>query len=876
MKQSGLLFSWLISALLPWQLRAAEDPTVCFQAPLPASCHSQRRLHVPSPDWRQQVIYGVLLDRFNDGLAANNNQGAGEYNPQLASHYSGGDLLGLSKKLDYIQALGATTVWVSPPTASKWMDPGFGPYPAYSGYHGYWPVNFKQIDKHQGTLNDFKDLSHLLHSKDMYLIQDAIVNHVAHFYHYTGPYNPKDKTQNFALLDDASPAAPTQPPFHQINLLNPEHKQGDVYHWTPPISNFDDPWQVVNYQLKLVNDINTENPEVVKALKEAYNYWITEVGVDGFRLDAAKHVELDFWHQFLHGPDGVLETAEQSGRSDFLTFAESWNFSAPFDDTAERELIELLGSPEKPAIGTVIGFPLFSEMNKVFNAGKPTRHLSYRLTAHMKVYPDPYLIPNFLDNHDVERFLAAGNIQGYKQALATLLTIPGVPIIFQGDEQGFVKPRRAMFAGGYGSEDDMFNQHSELFSFIQQLIALRKTHPALTLGEMKILQDTPLGPGVLAFQRQFEQQSILVLLNTSPSPQLMDNLTINRETGSVLQPLFQENIHWPAQSVPQSGKISLSMPARSILILEQRQQTPEVTLRSPVCPTVSQTLSGQSLSQTQPLSGLADKQARLQLVIDGNLQTAITIPVSQNGHWQSQLPIRQIDNTPHYFQILDNNNHCTSIRQYYSANKAPDHTHSQQDPVGDATGPQGRYLKPQHPAIGENMDIKGAKVRVIDHLLYLDLYMAELSNDWAYVNGFENVAFHLYFAHSNADGSHLFPDLNAQSPEGFNWSHRHKLFGFGNQIQHQQTLLKYEPDLQVDVEKQHIRIVYDSQKMGFDSWKDSQIYISTWDTDHEGELRPIKTKAGDWHFGGGSEGDPLILDQMLLHIPLYPNKDPTQ
>lgn len=73
------------------------------------------KLHVPSPDWRDQIMYFLMTDRFEDGNPRNNDQGAGEFNPHKESHYSGGDLAGIRKRLDYIQGLGATSVWITPP-----------------------------------------------------------------------------------------------------------------------------------------------------------------------------------------------------------------------------------------------------------------------------------------------------------------------------------------------------------------------------------------------------------------------------------------------------------------------------------------------------------------------------------------------------------------------------------------------------------------------------------------------------------------------------------------------------------------------------------------------------------------------------------------
>ena len=79
-------------------------------------------LHVASPDWREQIIYFVMIDRFNDGNPANNDQGVGEYDPKLNSKYSGGDLLGIEDKISYIKELGATTVWITPPRSQSMVD----------------------------------------------------------------------------------------------------------------------------------------------------------------------------------------------------------------------------------------------------------------------------------------------------------------------------------------------------------------------------------------------------------------------------------------------------------------------------------------------------------------------------------------------------------------------------------------------------------------------------------------------------------------------------------------------------------------------------------------------------------------------------------
>ena len=121
------------------------------------------KLHVPSPDWRDQVIYFLVTDRFADGDPSNNDQGAGEYAAGQRSRYNGGDLRGVAQRLDYIQGLGATAVWITPPVANQWLDPAG----TYTGYHGYWAEHFKQVDRHLGTLDDYRALSDALHRRGM-------------------------------------------------------------------------------------------------------------------------------------------------------------------------------------------------------------------------------------------------------------------------------------------------------------------------------------------------------------------------------------------------------------------------------------------------------------------------------------------------------------------------------------------------------------------------------------------------------------------------------------------------------------------------------------------------------------------------------------
>ena len=403
-------------------------------------------LHVPSPDWRDQVIYMLMIDRFNDGDPTNNDQGYGEYDPARASHFSGGDLQGVIDRLEYIRSLGATAVWITPPVYNQWWST---PYQA-TGWHGYWAVHFQQLDPHFGALETYKRLSHELHCRGMYLIQDIVANHVGNFFAYDGEYDPQDTARNFYLLEpDSHQPAPTQYPFNLIDRLNPEHFAADIYHWTPPVQDFSDPYQEHYYSLGHVNDINTENPRVIAAFKEIYKYWIDEVGVDAFRMDTVMLVPLQFWNRFLHDDDGIYAHARLRGKEHFLTFGEVTAASEPYDDFGERKVAAYLETDGVQGPNSMLGYPLYHEISRVLARGAETASLAYRLERFMDLYPDPKVIPNFVDNHDTARFLAAGHAAAFRQALAVIFTIPGIPIVYQGTEQGLEESRMAMFAGGH-------------------------------------------------------------------------------------------------------------------------------------------------------------------------------------------------------------------------------------------------------------------------------------------------------------------------------------------------------------------------------------------------------------------------------------------
>ena len=476
-------------------------------------------LHVPSPDWREQIIYFVMVDRFNDGDATNNNQGVGEYDPERNSHYSGGDLPGLVNKISYINNLGATAVWITPPVANQWWSPTA----QYSGYHGYWAENLMTVDKHYGSLSDMQNLSRRLHGQGMYLVQDIVVNHMGNFF----AYDPKQwNAQNPALgyrreAATAQGPMPSQKPFNRNDARDPAQAREAIYHWTPDIRDFTNPVQEHDWQMAGLDDLNTENPHVREALRRSYGHWIRDAGVDAFRVDTAFYVPPDYFRDFLYADDpqqpGILRVAEATGRRNFHVFGEGFGIDKPFEETQSRKIESFVrGADGQALMPAMINFPLYGTGIDIFAKGHPTREMRHRIETMMRVHESPHLMPSFVDNHDVDRFLANGGMAALQQNLLLIMTLPGIPVIYYGTEQGFTEQRGAMFKTGFGSGGrDRFDESAPLYRSLQTMTALRKSHKLFTHGNPTVLKDSATGAGVLAYRMRHGNADALVLFNTS-------------------------------------------------------------------------------------------------------------------------------------------------------------------------------------------------------------------------------------------------------------------------------------------------------------------------------------------------------------------------
>ncbi|WP_143872118.1 alpha-amylase family glycosyl hydrolase [Catenovulum sediminis] len=830
-------------------------------------------LHVPSPDWRDQIIYFVMTDRFNDGVAANNDQGQGEYNPYLESHYSGGDIQGIIDKLDYIEGLGATAVWTTPLVTNQWWSDALN----YGGYHGYWATDFSSVDPHVGDIDTLKKLSDQLHRKNMYLIQDIVVNHTANLFSYEGGidgYDPNDTAKNFKLLVNTEGMKPTpiQAPFNLIDRNNPEHVKADIYNWTPSIMDYSDTSQQFTYQLASLADINTQNPVVIDTFKQIYGDWIKNVGVDAFRIDTVRYVEHDFFHHFMHDEDGIHAAAKITGRDDFLAFGEVFDTSKPYNNDAEHKVASYLGNKQKPELNSIISFPLHHELKTVFAQGYPTDHLAYRIQQHMQVYDNPYVVPTFIDNHDMARFLASGDIAGFKQALATIMTIPGIPTIYQGTAQAMIESRQAMFKGGFLAEKDYFDQESELYQFIQSMAKLRTSDKLFTRGNLNIVAANKTGAGVLAYTRRYQGRTALIMFNTSSQDILVSDIKIADRIAK-LTPLFGFNQDIRLNS---DGKLTTELPGKSIMIAEVTPLNETIANKAASHISIATTPPTSVVTQDLLISGQSSvTNGEILIIKNTRLDTAIKIQTDAKGNWQYKHRVTNLGKeqvslvaySPIDKAVSNTLNFTTLVSQ-------PEYVFNFIDGVGDNRGLNGSYSAPLHAQSIGQQDIESVKAEMGGEVLTLTFTMREFTNDWIPANGFDNVAFSLFFDIPDMHGATVLPMLNSQMPDGWNWDLAHVVYGWGNTTfsteqaseKHQGQKFGVAPRVKTDKNSKTISFTYRLSDFGLSNWIGSKIYVTTWDITGEGAYRELTPEPSKWNFGGGHQDDAKILDFIELSL----------
>jgi glycosidase len=557
-----------------------------------------------------EVIYFLLPDRFENGDPKNDLGGfKGDrlktgYDPTHKGYFHGGDIKGLINRLDYLQGMGITAIWFAPIFKNK---PVQGPPGQESaGYHGYWVTDFTRVDPHFGSNDDFKALVDEAHRRGMKVYMDIIANHTADVIQYKGcpiqacgyrsiadyPYqrqggpagkaiNPGftgdgDRSQgNFDRLTNPNFAYEVEVPAAEKNVKVPAWLNDPLWYHNRGNSEWNG--ESMTYgDFSGLDDLYTEHPRVVAGLIEVFGSWIDRFGVDGFRIDTAKHVNPEFWQAFV---PAMMARANAKGIPNFHIFGEV------YQDTMEPGTLAVHTRVDK--YPSVLDFAFRAAALKSI-AGEEGSGIWERLFFGDSLYEGgadkARQLPTFVSNHDAGRFsmfvrraLPKASdeevLDRVSLAHAMLLLLRGVPTIYSGDEQGFVSDE-----GDQGAREDMFpskvaiyndnkligtnattavsnfDMAHPLYRQIATLAKVRTDTPALRRGRQLVRASGPK-PGLFAASR-FDPETgkeVLLLFNTSTQP-ISQNVVV--EVGSQKFTALAGQCS-PQASAPGSVKITL-------------------------------------------------------------------------------------------------------------------------------------------------------------------------------------------------------------------------------------------------------------------------------------------------------------------------------
>jgi glycosidase len=455
------------------------------------------------PWWRDRTFYEVFVRSFADS------DGDGI-----------GDLRGLTDRLDSLNDgdpstaddLGVTALWLMPVAASP-------------SYHGYDVTDYESIEPDYGTADDFRALMAAAHERGIAVIVDLVINHTS----IDHPWF-QDARRPGSAHDDWYVWSTDGVPFAGPGGQRVWHKDGERWYY--------------GYFSEAMPDLNLANPEVTSAIDEVARFWLDEMGVDGFRIDAARHL-IEDGDQLQNTPAtfewlaGFRERIKAS-HPDALVLGEVWDATSMASKYVREGSLDLAFD--------------FGLAGATVNAVRSGDAGSLR-AAQQEVADDypPAGAATFLTNHDQDRvaYELGSDVAAERLAATLLLTGAGVPFVYYGEEIGLTghKPDEQIRTpmrwddsanGGFttgtpweplSADPVAVNVATEsadggsLLSTYRALTQLRAAHPALSHGDWTAV-DAP-DPGVLAFLRQADGEIVLVMANLADQPVESPALTLD-------------------------------------------------------------------------------------------------------------------------------------------------------------------------------------------------------------------------------------------------------------------------------------------------------------------------------------------------------------
>jgi glycosidase len=484
-------------------------------------------------DWRDAVLYFAFVDRFQNGTTAND--GSPIPNVPTEKNYQGGDFLGVTQKIEegYFNELGVNTIWLSVPLDNADIA-GLGRDGTnYSAYHGYWPKNLEETESRQGSLAELQALVEAAHTKGLKVIVDYAMNHV----------------------HSSSPVYTQHPDWFWPNQNGGGNCVcGQGCGWDGAEGKrcwFEDYLPDFNFTVAAARDFSVSN-----AID-----WIEKTGIDGFRLDAVKHIE-DAWITDLRAR--VTAEIEPVSGQHFYMVGETF--------TGDKGTIAYYVKPTM--LDGQFDFPMRAELVRtVLMRQGSMSDLAGFLDANDGYY-GAGIMSTFVGNHDVPRSIhfaedapkwadpwadgkgtkpaqptSQSAYERFATSLAIIFTLPGVPLVYYGDEIGLAgggdpDNRRFMQWSGYNAGQTFLRER------MKTLAAIRADHPALRRGTRTTLSSTN---DTLAYRLQDGSDVVVTLVNRSDSTQSVQGVP----GGSFVDELDGSTHQGP----------SVSVPARSVRVL---------------------------------------------------------------------------------------------------------------------------------------------------------------------------------------------------------------------------------------------------------------------------------------------------------------------
>ena len=546
MKLSRLALLALLALLLaPFNSLYAQTPTV----------------DVARTGIDKEVIYFVMPDRYRNGDSSNDNFPG--FDPTHTAFFHGGDLKGLTGNcvdddgLARLKKLGFTAIWLTPLVVQQ------PPTDGGAGYHGYWGVDFLDVDPHLGTKEDLLALSSCAEKLGLKLILDVVTNHTGDIVWYNNreAYIP-DKYKNIK-----------NPSW--LNEISNYHNYGDMNScWSPGAC-------VRDGDFFGLDDLATEKPEVYNGLAEVYGDWIEKYGFVGFRVDTARHLDNEF---FKNWSPQINQIAGESGMANFTIFGEVW----------EPSPIALMPYIRVNKMQSALDFP-FQRVAVDYAASSSNAGILKNLFAYDDYYTSATSsasnLVTFLGNHDMGRanFLIErvkinppGQLLSRVKLANTLLYLSrGIPTVYYGDEVGIlgsgngrdqlarqdlfptkveIWKQEARVTGRPVGDADSFTDtfSNPIAKHLMALSELRKLHPALANEQMQIRYAK--GP-VFAFSKRAlnEKREYLVALNNGAKAR---TVTISTATSGKWRDLIDGK-----SFMSKSGELTLKLDGLSSRIL---------------------------------------------------------------------------------------------------------------------------------------------------------------------------------------------------------------------------------------------------------------------------------------------------------------------